>query len=205
MLLLYKSLYAIKNSFPKVWIFGSGPTEYKYQDLREFRDPIIFINDTHLMADDCPSDHKFFVTHHLSKYQRVSPVTIFLRKATSLTTEWNISAESRYFPVNACIAISVFLEDEVTEEFFQQHAWLLNRDIVAEKNTIASFSGSVTTALYISWFMGCLEPTLVGCNPESLTDNHDPRIGGAMIYDPAKIRRNQILLTQILGLKPIYL
>ena len=200
-----KNLADLKDSFPKLYVVGSGPTNFDYKDIEKITAPIIFINDMAQFAITCASEEQYFLSHHLSKYRDVSPITIWISKLYSETSEWNIVGDSRFSPKNDFISVKAIMGDEADDNFFVRYPWLLNKDEVIKKNTILGFFGTITTVLYMSWFMGCSEPRMIGCDPNSLTDTHDKRIGGAMIYEPAKIKRNQKALTKKLDLNPIYI
>ncbi len=95
-------------------------------------------------------------------------------------------------------------EDSANEIFFQEHKWLYDKDEVVSRNRILAFFGSVTTTLYMAWFVGANKITMVGCDPRTVGDNHDIRFGGKMLYQPDKIKQSVAKMAEILNLNIFY-
>ncbi len=205
MLKCIRKLTDIKDRFGKVYIFGSGPTDFDYQEISRIEDPVFFVNDMAQFSSLCPSSEQYFFSHHLHKYQEVSPITIYIEEVDVQNNDFEGTMFNRYVPKNTYLPVRAISRDVVYNSFFNDHTWLLDKEEVIRRNTVVTFCGTISTVIYFLWFVGCKEAIFVGCNPKSLTDAHDSRIGGSMIYEADKIRHNQLKLTEMLSIKAIYL
>ena len=149
----------------------------------------------------------YFFTHHISKFCNVEPITIFIY---TMFDEDSPDYKGRIYaqasPVNECIPIDAQYNDEVVSEWFLDHYQLRDKDQVAKRNRLLACFGSGTTAIHFAWFTGCKKITFIGCNPKLLTDEYDPRIGeqGKMIYCPDKVKENNRILPEMLGLEVVH-
>jgi len=206
------TLTDIKDKFPKVYILGSGPTDFDYEDVSKIDDPIFFINDTVQFEHLCPSPHKFFFSHHLGMkpyFQDVEPVTIFVHTHFFDDTgpDYQDVMIAKHSPKGECITVDAQAHNELEPWFFEKYDWLLDKDEVIKRNRIATGFGSITTLLYMLWFTGCKECLFIGCDPKTARKGfaHDGRIGGKMIYQPELITQNQKFLIKALNLNAEYL
>lgn len=211
MTILHIELPGLKNLrdvFEEAVIFGSGPTSIDYEaELPKITMPIFFINAAHKFSDICTSQHKYFFTHHLSKYTTVSPTTVFIKRMFMEDDDnYRGVLKCTVVPKNKYIAIDAQGNDEVVTERFLDHFRLRNKDEVARKNRLLACFGSATTAIHFAWFTGCKKVTFIGCNPHSDTNAYDPRIAqGSMAFSPYKVKQNNKILPNFLGLEVEYL
>jgi len=199
------SIKELKNKFNEVIIVGSGPTSFKYEDFAQIHEPIFFINDTHQFSDICPSKNQYFFTHHITNYLNVAPITIFIERMHYDMGDYkgvlNVTAK----PVGQFISVDCQASEDVADiDFFQWHQWLYNKDEVVSRNRILACFGSATTALYMAWFVGANKITMIGCNPQTVENDHDIRIGGKMLYQPHKVKQSVENLSNILKLNIIH-
>ena len=201
-------LSKFKNKFTESVIVGSGPTSVNYEyELSKVHEPIFFINDTHRFSRFCPSKHKYFFTHHISKFTDVSPITFFIERmfwqdSDDYTGILYPSAK----PKNEYIGIDTQANDEIIQEKFMQKFNLYDKDLIASRNRLLACFGSATTAIHFAWFSGCGKITFIGCNPDVMGGQYDSRIGqqGEMIYDPDKVKENNRILPKMLGLRVVH-
>lgn len=196
----------MKNLFDEVVIMGSGPTTFDYNELSRIHEPIFFINGTHQFSDICPSKHKYFFTHHISRYTDVMPVTVWI-KAMYFDEEESYGGcmYAKTFPKNEYITIDCQADDEViTPEFLARHPFLLDRDEVSNRNRLLAGFGSATTAIHAAWFAGCKKITFIGCNPDMAGIARDVRIGGQLDWSPDKVKENNRQLPKLLGLNVVH-
>lgn len=200
------SIKELKNKFSsEVIIVGSGPTSFKYEDFSKVYEPIFFINDTHKFSSICPSKNQYFFTHHITKYPEVKPTTVFIEKMYYDIGDYRGVLTATGKPVGQFIMTNCQAsEDSANETFFQEHKWLYDKDEVVSRNRILAFFGSVTTALYMAWFVGANKITMIGCDPRTIGDNHDIRFGGKMLYQPDKIKQSVAKMAEILNLNIFY-
>jgi len=189
-------LSRLKNKFDRVVILGSGPTEFQHPDLKMFRsEPVFFINQMHKFSHLCPSAHKFFFTHHISEFREVEPTTVWIRRMFLSEHSYEGHIETRIKPKNDFIGIDCQADDIVIDDtFISKHSWLLDRNEVLKRNRFLALFGTITTAIHFAWFCGAKKITFIGCNPFSGSIEHDPRVGGKMIYSPEMVHQNTLLL-----------
>ena len=201
----FNSIKELKNKFSEVIIFGSGPTSFKYEDVSKIHEPIFFINDTHKFSAMCPSKNQYFFTHHITKYSDVKPITVFIEKMYYDIGDYKGVLTATGKPIGQFITTDCQAsEDAANINFFQEHNWLYDKDEVVSRNRILAFFGSVTTTLYMAWFVGANKITMIGCDPHTIDDNHDIRLGGKMLYQPDKIKQSVETLSNILHLNIIH-
>jgi hypothetical protein len=204
-MILFNSIKELKNKFSEVFIFGSGPTSFKYEDVSKIHEPIFFINDTHKFSSMCPSKNQYFFTHHITKYPDVKPITIFIKKMYYDVGDYKGVLTATGMPMGQFITTDCQAsEDTANINFFQEHNWLYDKDEVVSRNRILAFFGSVTTTLYMAWFVGANKITMIGCDPRTINDDHDVRLGGKMLFQPEKIRKSVNVLSNILHLNIIH-
>ena len=202
----------MKNAFSEVVIAGAGPTTFDYNDFAKISEPVFFINRMHKFSDGCLSEHQYFFTHHITEFQEVKPTTIHIEKMyyDYLDYKGFLTAQAR--PKNRHIAIDVQATEEVIDkEFLETHPWLLDKKEVIRRNRLLAGFGSVTTAIYMAWFVGAKQVTMIGCNPDSQSAAHDDRLckmglspHKAMIYGPDKIKENTRVMPDLLGLNVLH-
>jgi hypothetical protein len=83
-----------------------------------------------------------------------------------------------------------------TPELLKSHPWVLNKNEILKRKCFLALFGTITTAIHFAWFCGAKKITFIGCNPSSGSFEHDPRMGGKMIYGPEKVHENTLLLPQ---------
>lgn len=196
-----------RDKFTELVIVGSGPTSLDYEvDLPKITEPVIFINDAHQLSHLCQSEHQYFVTHHLSKFRQVNPITMFIeRMFDEDDPDYKGILHSQVQPVGECIRIDGQYNNEVASEWFLDHFQLRDRDEVSRKNRLMACFGSTTTAIHFAWFSGCKKVTFVGCNPDLETNSYDPRIrSGEMMFSPKKVKENNRILPKMLGLNAVH-
>jgi hypothetical protein len=194
-------LHDLRDRFAKAVIVGSGPTSFDFTDFENIHDPVIFINQMHTFSSICPSRNQYFVTHHITQYPQVRPVTIFLERFFIETGDYDGVLVAKLRPKGRYIAVDAQCEDEViTDAFARKHSWMFDRDKVVQKNRLMALFGSVTTALHLAWLMGVKDVDMIGCNPDSPSNRHDRRIEGRMVHSPEKVKQNTRLVPAFLQL-----
>lgn len=112
---------------------------------------------------------------------------------------------AKHVPEGLYIQVDAQVHNEMGSWFFEKYNWLLDKDEVIKRNRIATSFGTISTVIYMLWFVGCQECIFIGCDPESGNYKHDNRIGGEMIYAPKQIFENQRVMIEMLELNAIYL
>lgn len=203
---LLNSIAELKDRFSELIIVGSGPTNFKYENFSKVHEPIFFINDMHRFSKSCPSRHQYFFTHHITKYPEVEPITIFLENMYYDVVDYKGVLTATGKPLGKHITVDCQASEDVANEyFFRTHSWLYDKDEVVKRNRLVAFFGSVTTVIYMAWFVGANKITMIGCNPDTVDDRHDLRIGGKMLYQPDKIKQSTRILPEILRLNVIHI
>ena len=194
-------LEALRDKFSEAVIVGSGPTRIDFNDFGHIHEPVVFINQMHKFSSVCPSEHQFFVTHHITSYPAVLPVTVFLERFFVENRDYEGVMVARTKPRGRYFSVDAQGEDEIiTEEFARRHSWMFDREQVVLKNRLMALFGSVTTALHLVWLMGAKHVKMIGCDPNSDSDRHDRRIEGRMVYSPEKVKKNTQLVPEYLQL-----
>lgn len=204
-MLSFNSIAELKDRFSEVVIVGSGPTLFKYEDFSQIHEPIFFINDMHKFSNVCPSKHQYFFTHHITKFPKVEPITIFINSMYYDVVDYKGVMHATAKPQGKYISVDTQASEDVANEyFFQTHSWLLDKGEVVKRNRLLAFFGSVTTVIYMAWFVGAEKVTMIGCNPESTDARHDLRLGGKMLYQPDKIKQSTRILPELLRLNVVH-
>lgn len=162
----------------------------------------------HKFSDGCLSEHQYFFTHHITEFTEVAPTTIFIEKMYYDYVDYKGFLVAQARPKNKHISVDVQATEEVIdEEFLETHSWLLDREEVTRRKRLMSGFGSVTTAIYMAWYVGAKKVTMIGCNPDSPTAAHDERLNPMglspykkMLYGPDKIKENTREMPRLLGL-----
>ena len=208
MLSVSPHLRHLKDVFSEVIIVGAGPTQFDYNEFSNIHEPIFFINRTHKFSENCPSEHQYFFTHHITEFEDVQPITIYIEKMYYDLHDYRGFLMAQGEPKNRHIRLDVQAAEEVIdEEFLETHSWLLDKEEVSNRNRLMSGFGSVTTVFHMAWFVGAKKVTMIGCNPELPTNAHDDRLikmglspHKKMIYGGDKIKENTRVLPVLLGL-----
>lgn len=201
-----RTIAFMKNLFDEVVIAGSGPTSFDYNNFCDIHEPVFFINDMHVFAEICPSEHKYFFTHHPMKYQYVKPIPVHIQRMFVDDSDYQGVLYAHTVPKDQqYIQIDVkSIDDTIDQSFLDKHKFLLDRDEVAERNMLLAGFGSATTAIHAAWFAGAKKVTFIGCNPDVEGIQRDPRIGGKLNYGPDLVKANNRMLPKLLGLNFIH-
>lgn len=193
----------LRDKFREVVIMGTGPTTVDYEEMMpQIHEPIFFINAAHRYSEMCASKHQYFVTHHISEYFTVRPVSVFIEKMV-LDCDVNYSGtlHAKRAPTGDYIPVQCQAVDEViTAEFLSMYPHLLDKDEVDRRNMLLAGFGSATTAIHAAWYAGCRRVAFIGCNPDVLGTAKDARFGGRLNFEPDKVKENNRRLPKLLNL-----
>lgn len=199
----FHKLFEFKDRFSEFVIAGSGPSNFNY-DFSKITLPIIFINDMHRFSENCPSEHQYFITHHILNFQKVKPLTIHIERMYYDMGDYSGFLEVAANPIGPYISVECqATEEAANSRFFGKQSWLLDKKQVALKNRLAACYGSATTALHFAWFAGAQRVTMIGCNPDT-PPVHDARIGGKLVSAPELVQESLAVMPNILGLEVVH-
>ena len=207
--MIYSLLDLYKKNAGRVVIVGSGPTNLDYGVFRHIKDGVvIWMNDMVKYAEHCPCPDQLFVSHHLSKYKHQIPqhvTTVYLQNRDIEVGDWSGRLRNRVELTTPRFLVDTVGHNIITQDWMDQHEWLARSVEVVHGLTLMMFHGTITTALHLAFLAGPCTLELIGCNPHTTKDDHDIRIGGRMLYEPDKVRLNQINIMKWLDLQPRYL
>jgi hypothetical protein len=180
-------------------IVGRGSTDFDYEKLGEFGDPIFFINDAVGLERHARAE-TFFFAHdpQMAVWLNGEPI-----KSTAV-----LPINGEFFRLAAGTTLNhrgrvVYYRLRKTN---REALVLMNRDQIARIGELYTHSGTIHSALHFVWFCGFRRVQLIGC--DCIGGGHDGRLENrsgspaASQYDT--IRRSQDLLMRLFGLQGTY-
>ncbi len=180
-------------------IVGRGKTSFDYEKLKEFTDPIFFINDA-VGLEKLGRAETFFFAHD-------SQTAVWLNE-TGLKSTAVLPTNGDFFRLPAGTTLNhrgpvVYYRLRQTQ---REALLLLNREQIAQRGQLYTHSGTIHTALHFAWLCGLKRLELIGC--DCIGGGHDPRLENRSNSQPATqyhtIRKVQDLLLRLLGLQATY-
>lgn len=192
------------------YVVGRGPTEFDYHDLADVTEPIFFINDAVCLEKHARSK-TFFFAHDLE-------MRVWLdgsMKATAvLPVDGTILGDAPGVILGHAGPVVYYHRGEKNRGDLLR----MNRDEVADRETLFVQTGTIHSLLHFVWFCGFGRVVYIGCDGinrkyalarECGAENgYDRRLQNKSNTSPwwhyKTIRKAQDLLTTLFGIEAIY-
>lgn len=193
------------------YVVGRGPTDFQYENLADFSDPIFFINDA-VALEKFAASETFFFAH--DEQMRVW-LDGSMRSTAVLPIEGTILGDDPGVVLGHGGPIVHYHRGERNKENLLR----MSRDEVAAREELFVHSGTIHSLVHFLWFCGFARVTYIGCDginhKRALVqscgseDGYDRRLqnrsGTTPWWQYRSIRRVQDLMTTLFGIEAHYI
>jgi hypothetical protein len=192
-------------------IVGRGPTTFQYSTLANIAEPIFFINDAICLEKYVRSESFFFAHDRELRVWLDGSV----RSTAVLPTDGTVLGEDPGLVLGHSAPVVYYRRGEKDKRDLLQ----MSREALAAREQLYVHSGTIHSVLHFVWFCGFTRVAFIGCDglnqkadlaragasPEGYDPRLENRSQSAPLWQYARIRLAQDLLTKLFGIEAIYL